>query len=117
MTIPDFQTLMLPLLSILSDGQEHNLSEVIETLARQFQLADSERNEMLPSGRQSRFNNRVGWAQTHLAKAGLLERTGRGKFHISQRGMTVLENPPDRIDIHYLMQYPEFIQFRSASRQ
>ncbi len=90
--IPDYQNLMLPLLKILRDGQEHSLSEVIETLANELQLTDEDRKELLPSGKQAKFDNRVGWARTYLKKAGLLESTGRGKFCITERGLELLAN-------------------------
>lgn len=97
MTVPDFQSVMLPLLKILGDGEEHRLHEVISTLADQFDLTDGEKRELLPSGRQAKFDNRVAWARTYMKKAGLLESTGRSKFRISDRGLAVLrENPPLR---------------------
>lgn len=66
--IPDYQDLMFPLLKLLEDGQEHSLGEAIETLASNFQMTDEERKELLPSGKQARFDNRVGWARTYLKK-------------------------------------------------
>lgn len=78
MTIPDFQTIMLPLLNFASDGKEHRFRDVIEALAEQFRLSEEERLKMLPSGRAPKFANRVGWATTHLSKAGLIERPRRG---------------------------------------
>ena len=111
MTIPDFQTILLPLLRITADGTEHDVGEVNTILANQFSLTPLERLEMLPSGRQARFNNRVGWARTYLGKAQLIEKTMRGKFRITERGRTVLQNPPERIDIKFLMRYPEIVEF------
>ncbi len=117
MAIPDFQTLMLPLLKITGDGQEHSLSKTIDALALEFQLTDGDRRELLPSGRQAKFDNRVGWARTHLKKAGLLESTGRGKFRMTQRGFGVLKGNPARIDMKFLEQFPEYVDFRTLSRQ
>jgi restriction system protein len=117
MAVPDFQSVMLPLLRVVGDGQEHTLSETIETLAQQFGLTQDERREMLQSGNQSRFDNRVGWARTYMKKAGLLEITGRAKFRITPRGIEVLKKKPDRIDIKFLKQYPEFLEFQNLSRQ
>src|SRR5260221_13178235 len=94
MAVPGFQELMLPLLQIAGDGQEHSLSEAIDFLALEFGLTDEDRNELLPSGRQAKLDNRVGWARTHLGKARLLESTGRGKFRISDRGIQVLNSNP-----------------------
>jgi len=114
MTIPDFQFLMLPTLKLAGDQKEHSLRETIETLAKQFRLTEQERAELLPSGRQSRFDNRVGWAVIYLRKAGLLLKSSeRGKFTVSTRGSEVLKNPPDLIDIKFLNHYEEFIQFRT----
>lgn len=117
MTVPDYQKIMLPLLKLLSDNNEHTLSETIEKLAQYFELSDEERKELLPSGRQAKFDNRVGWARTYMKKAGLLESTGRGKFRITERGKQVLQNNPTVIDNNFLMQFPEFQEFRNASRQ
>ncbi len=116
MAVPGFQELMLPLLRIAGDGDEHSLSELIDTLAVEFGLTDADRNELLPSGRQAKFDNRVGWARTHLGKAGLLESTGRGRFRITDRGIDVLNSNPPEIDIRLLSQFPEFIEFRRLSR-
>jgi len=69
MTVPDYQSLMLPLLRFAADGHEHRLSEAIEILAQQLHLDDQDRKELLPSGRQRKFDNRVHWARTYLAKA------------------------------------------------
>src|SRR5512139_3897073 len=116
MTVPDFQSMMLPFLKIAADGQEHSFGETVEALAKQFRLSNEDLKETLPSG-QSRFENRAGWARTHLKKAGLLEPTGRGRFRISERGKQVLKNAPDKINLKFLMQFPEFVEFRKASRQ
>jgi len=82
MPVPDFQSLMLPLLKITGDGNEHSTSEVIETLAQQYELGEIDRNEMLPSGKQRKFDNRVNWTKTYLQKALLLSSTGRSRFRI-----------------------------------
>jgi len=83
MTIPDYQTIMLPLLKFASDNQEHSLRETIDFLAHEFSLSDEERKELLPSGLQATFDNRVGWARTYMKKAGLMESTRRGYFCIT----------------------------------
>jgi restriction system protein len=116
MAIPDFQSLMLPFLKLIDDGQEHIVSEITDALAQQFGLTNVDRKELLPSG-QSRFDNRVEWSRTHLKKAGLLESTGRGKFRITERGLEVLKSNPAKINLRFLMQFPEFVEFRNASRQ
>jgi len=115
MAVPDFQSVMLPLLKVLGDGEEHSLHEVISTLADQFDLTDEERRELLPSGRQAKLDNRVGWARTYLKKAGLLESTGRGKFRINDRGLDVLRENPLEINVKYLEQFSEFLEFRDGS--
>ncbi|MBN2251240.1 MAG: restriction endonuclease, partial [Candidatus Altiarchaeota archaeon] len=115
MTVPDYQSVMLPLLKALRDGEEHSLHEVIETLADQFELTDEERRELLPSGRQAKFDNRVAWARTYMKKAGLLESTGRGKIRINDRGLAVLRENPPEINVKFLEQFPEFLEFRDGS--
>ena len=114
--IPDYQSVMLPLLKYAGDKEEHHIRNAIERLADEFKLTEEERKELLPSGLQAIFNNRVGWANTYLKKAGLLESTRRGYFRISDRGLKILEKPPKEININYLGQYPEFIDFRGASK-
>lgn len=113
MSIPDYQTLMLPVLRAASNG-EVRISEVVDKLADEFQLTPQERSELLPSGKQTTFSNRTHWAKTYLGKAGLVELTRRAHFRITDRGRHVLANPPKSIDIHFLEQFPEFVQFRSA---
>lgn len=83
---------MLPLLKLVSDKQEHSLQEATKTLATQFDLTETDLAELLPSGRKTRFYDRVGWAATYLRKAGLLSSSQRGRFVISERGVDVLEN-------------------------
>jgi len=88
-----------------------------EDLADYYNLSEAELSEMLPSGRQTRFSNRVAWAKSYLTQAGLLNSPKRGKFHISDRGRSVLKESPERIDIKYLERFPEFIEFRQASKK
>lgn len=116
MPIPDYQTCMLPLLKLASDGADHSLRDAVETLAEQFKLTPAERAELLPSGQQWIFNNRVGWARSYLKKACLLDSPRRGIFRITDRGRKVLAEKPARIDVKYLERFPEFIAFRDASR-
>ncbi|WP_016950472.1 restriction endonuclease [Anabaena sp. PCC 7108] len=116
MAIPDFQLVMLPLLKYASDGKEHSLREAISYLADVFNLSNEERKELLPSGQQAIFDNRVGWSKTHLKKAGLLEDPKRGFFKITDRGMEVLDKNTTVINIKFLNQFPEFIQFRTTKK-
>ena len=114
--IPDYQSLMLPLLKLVADKQEHKYRDLIENLATEFQVTDEERKELLASGNQSIFDNRVGWAKTYLKKAGLLDSPKRATFVITQIGLDTLKNNPDRVDAKYLRQFPAFLEFQNASR-
>ena len=116
MAIPDYQTCMLPFLRYLSDGAEHTLRDAEDSLAEYFTLTPAERAELLPSGQQGIFKNRIGWARTYLKKAALLESPKRGVFKITERGIKTLASSPSRIDVKYLEQFPEFIMFRDASK-
>lgn len=120
MSIPNYQTVMLPLLELLSDGMEHSLRECIDALADHFRLSREERSDLLPSGQQPVFDNCVGWARTYLKKAGLLEAPARGRVRITPRGQEVLKERPSQINVEFLMRYEEFREFvrrprRSAS--
>ena len=116
MPIPDFQSIMLPLLLQVSDDKEYRYRDLIEILAERFKLSDSERNELLASGNQPIFDNRVGWAKTYLKKAGLLDSPKRAIVAITQRGQEVLNTKPSKINIRFLRQYPEFVEFHTAKR-
>lgn len=117
MAIPDFQSVMLPVLSFIADGQEHTMRDTISELADTLGLTDAERAEMLPSGQQHTFDNRVNWAVSYMKHAGLLEYMRRGVFRITERGMEAIRMNSARIDIKFLSQYPEFNAFRSGSRR
>jgi len=111
-SVPDFQSLMHPLLKVAADGREHSLAETRRLLAAQLNLSIADQEELLPSGRQSRFANRVAWAKVYLQQAGLLLSPRRGWFQISDLGRKLLDAPPERIDIKFLGQYPQFAEFR-----
>lgn len=115
MAVPDFQSLMLPMLKLSSDGEEHSMQETREALASQLGLSQEDLEEKLPSGRQKTFANRVAWAKVYLTQAGVLESPKRGKFYISARGRRILAEEPERIDIKYLERFDEFQEFRQAS--
>lgn len=115
MAIPNFQ--MLPLLQFAADGNEHSMTEAREALAETFQLSEPEKAELLPSGRQTVFANRVAWAKVYLQRATLLDSPKRGHFQITERGRDVLADPPDRITVKYLERFPEFVQFRSTAKK
>jgi restriction system protein len=112
MAVPDYQTLMLPVLHAAEHG-EVRIGDVVLLLADKFALTPEERAELLPSGRQTVFSNRVHWAKTYLGKAGLLEPVRRGHFKITERGRSVLASAPTRIDNDFLSQFPEFREFRT----
>lgn len=116
MPIPDYQSLMLPLLRFAADGDDHTTREAVEVLANEFQLTPAERNELLASGQQAIFNNRVGWANSYLKKSMLLESPRRGTLRITTRGKEILKENPPRIDVRFLERFPEFIEFRDTPR-
>ena len=116
MAIPDFQTVMLPLLQFASDQQEKSLREAVAVLSDKFNLSEEERSQRIPSGGQTTIMNRLGWAGTYLRKAELLELTRRGFFKITQLGLGVLDNPPVRIDLNFLSQYDGVQKFRARSQ-
>lgn len=115
MAIPDFQKIMLPLLEFAGDGKDHTLRETIEELARRFKLTPEEQKELLPSGSQARFDNRVHWSRSYLKQAGLVENPARGAFRITDTGRKVLAKKPGQIDIKFLMQFDKFLEFRNRT--
>ncbi|EPZ8238439.1 restriction endonuclease [Vibrio fluvialis] len=112
--IPSYQVFMRPFLEVVNaaGGQEVKLRDVINQIAERFQLTDDEREERLPSGKQTVLDNRIGWARTYLTKAGLLEVTRRAHFVITDRGQMAISNPNTVIDNQYLKQFDEFIAFK-----
>jgi restriction system protein len=112
MPVPDFQTVMRPLLSLLDDGRERPVAELRSALAREFNLSAADLEEELPSGRAKTFANRVGWATTYLYRCRLLDRPRRSVYRITDRGREVLTNHPDRVDLSVLSQFEEFHEFR-----
>lgn len=106
MTIPDFQALMRPLLDLHADGREHANRELVNALAQQLGLTDEQRREMLPSGGAKLFDNRVGWAKTYIANAGLIESPRRAVSIITERGREVLSTHPGPINLRFLKDLP-----------
>jgi len=106
---------MLPLLTAVADAEEHKTREVIGKLAAEFQLTEAERTELLPSGNNV-FENRVGWARTYLKKAGLLQNTRWGYFQITEQGKAALAKSPATIDLKFLKQYPEFVEYYTGKK-
>ena len=117
MVIPDYQSCMLPLLEFLGDQNEHSLRETIDHLTNHFKLTEEELKQLLPSGQQAVFDNRVAWARTYLKQAGLLEPTRRGYFRITPRGLEVLKQKPEKINVKFLEQFKEFRDFRQRKRK
>lgn len=115
--IPDFQTLMLPLMKIISDGNEYRMRSIEEILAKEFDLTKEELSELLPSGTDYIFKNRVGWAKTYMKKAGLINSFKRGYITISERGKEVINSNPAVINVKFLKQYPEFLAFQIPQKK
>ncbi len=116
MAIPDFQSIMRPLLEHLADGEVHRNRDTNEYLAQHFLLSEDELAEMLPSGFARLFDNRIGWAKTHLKGAGLIESPSRAKYRITQRGLDSLANAAGPINVAYLRQFDEYKDFQSGSK-
>jgi restriction system protein len=110
--IPDFQTLMLPVLQRASDGSPHAVSEVVEELASEFGLTSAEREQLVPSGQQRTFANRVSWSVSYLKRADLLKGAGRGRFQVTEAGLRLAKQPPPRITVRFLTE--NFEPFRAA---
>jgi len=117
MAIPDFQSVMLPLMRYCADGKEHAISETTDALADQFKLTDEERKALLPSGVQEIFRNRVAWAKSHLKMAGLLANPKRGIYKITERGLEIVRKNPPLINLKFLFQFPEYVAFRKTHRE
>jgi restriction system protein len=116
MAIPDFQSFFKPLLEVAGDGNEHSLKEAREVLSTRMNLSETDLKERLPSGQQTKFDNRVAWAKSYLVQAKALESPRRGYFLITDRGRDLLNQGHDRIDVRVLKQYPEFVEFHTATK-
>ncbi len=111
MPIPDYEQVKLPALEFLSDGQIRRLRDVYDEVAKNFGLTSEERAELLPSGTQLRWNNRVNWACYDLYKAGLLDRPKRGHYKINEMGLKILAQKPSKLDRTFLRQFPHFLEW------
>src|SRR5215210_9352632 len=117
MTIPDYQTLMRPVLEALADGHEWPVRELRQRVAERLRLSEEEQREMVPSGKKPLFADRLSWAATYLFQAGLLERPRRAVYRITARGTDVLRRHPSRVDNDLLEQYQEFRDFKARSNE
>lgn len=117
MVVPDYQSIMLPLLKFAGDKQEHSIRQAIDHIVEFFKLSEDDRKELLPSGQQYIIDNRTGWARTFLKKAGLLETPKRSYFRITDLGLQVLQNNPPEINVKFLEQFPQFIEFRTVHKE
>ncbi|MDL5050426.1 winged helix-turn-helix domain-containing protein [Oscillatoria amoena NRMC-F 0135] len=107
---------MRPLLEFASDGHVHSVRDCLDHLAGELKLSNDERKELLPSGRQEVFTNRVAWAKTHLRMAGLIEAPSRGVFRITDRGLLILAEHPQRVDLRILRQQPGYLEARDSKK-
>lgn len=117
MAIPNFQAIMLPLLKLIEDGREYCLRDVVEILAKEFGLTDEERHQLLPSGRDPTFQNRVAWAKTYLKKAGLISQPRRAYFQITDRGREILMSSQNSINLGMFERLPEYAVFKDSAGQ
>jgi restriction system protein len=115
--VPDFQTLMLPVLRACGDGLEHATSELVGQMAELFGLSEEECRRLLPSGTQTVIANRTHWAISYMVRAGLLERVRRGVVRLTDRGRDLLAHRPERVDVKTLRRFDEFLQFKQRTRQ
>jgi restriction system protein len=117
MAIPDFQSTMLPILRLVSDRTEISVAQLTSELAAKFRLSPEEETEMLDSGRQTRWANRVAWAVSHMYQAGLISRPSRGYVALTEDGRNLVANPPDRVTLKFLSAYPSYVEFRARTRK
>lgn len=113
MAVPGFQTWFLPLLKRIADGKEHAMATLYEELANDMGLTEEDRGQLLKSGNQTIYENRIGWARTYLKKAGLLDSPARGVIRITERGSSLVKSPPPNLNVSFLRQFPEFAEFHS----
>ncbi len=113
MAVPDFQSFFRPLLEIAHDGKEHSMKEARELIARKMNLSEEDLMELLPSGTQTKYDNRVAWAKSYFVQAKVLETPRRAHFRITERGLELLKKGHERIDVKILNRYPEFVEFHT----
>jgi restriction system protein len=113
-SVPDFQSFFRPLLDLAADGKEHSIQEARDSIANSMALSELDMNELLPSGTQRKFDNRVAWAKSYFVQAKVFESPRRGYFRITPRGQELHRQGHKRIDIRILNRYPEFVEFHKA---
>ena len=116
MPIPNYQSIMLPILQLASDGVEHRTRDAIAAVAKTMNVTEEELSKLTPSGSDYVFGNRFGWARTYLKKAGLIHYTGLGRFQITEAGKSLLRENPEKIDLALLKRYPEFLEFYGGTK-
>lgn len=114
MSVPDFQTVMLPLLRDLEKGERQS-REIVDSLAAHFSLTPEERAQRLPSGKQTTFTNRIGWAKSHMKAAGLIDSPKRGVYRLTERGRDVIAGNPTSVGMPFLNAFPEYVAFRQGT--
>ncbi|MDR1761442.1 MAG: restriction endonuclease, partial [Bacteroidales bacterium] len=112
--IPDFQTIMLPVLELMEDKKEHILKDLLLQICNKYNLTDAEREELVPSGVQTKIYNRVSWVTTYLKKAGLIISPKRSTFNITEKGLEILKSKPQRIDLKYLKTIPDYNKWKDT---
>lgn len=116
MAVPDFQTMMLPVLRVLGDGKSHAIREVSETTAKVMEVSEQDRQEQLPSGNATKWGNRIAWIASHFKFAELITRPARSQIQITERGMQILKSNPKRVDIKTLQQFAEYQAAKSRKK-
>jgi restriction system protein len=117
MAVPDFQSILLPLLQACANGKEHSKQQLLPLLEKHFGLSDDDLPIRLASGKQGMFDNRVGWAKSYLKQAGILENLRRGVFKITPRGIQVLNENPESLNIRYLRRFPSLWCFMRVNQE
>lgn len=114
MAVPDFQSFFKPILDIAADNQEHSVKDAKSIIKSVMNLSEEDMSEMLPSGTQSKFDNRIAWAVSYFVQAKVLERPKRAYFKITERGRELHQHNHSRIDVAILKAYPEFLEFHTS---
>lgn len=111
MSVPKHNEMYGPFLRSLEDGEIHTIKEIKQATSNELGLSDQELAELLPSGKQGLFDNRIGWTRTYLKKAGLIESPARGQFILTEEGKKTLPDA-DIVDDNYLRRYESFRVFK-----